>query len=183
MANPGFQQNNQPVKPAAGKGSKLAIAVGVWLVVAIIWGLGQFAVSEALYRAARLMDERGIGSGSVSELLYIGSDTLAYPASNLYDKAQGEVYVDALEEVAASEGGAGAERARELLAMMNNPADLEWQDQVWPFFEERSHDIDQLLVPASIEYTIYVGCCLMWGAIIGVFGFVCSAIFILRSGG
>lgn len=126
----------------------------VGMIVAAIWTLGQFGISEVLYR---------LGDATGVDALYDLSDTVAWPAGLLYNKAEVAVFREGLERLESTP----EERARwdALLQKVEESDDNESYDAIWEIFN--THSMDPY-VDMMTEYSIYVGVCAVWGSMIGI---------------
>ncbi|MEM6883771.1 MAG: hypothetical protein AAF571_01975 [Verrucomicrobiota bacterium] len=151
--------------PAFSKSALIGAIVGfAWFVI-------QFLAAEGVYQLANLY----MFPSDVNDNLYEVSDAIAFPAGIIYDALDASITETELERFTqdTSLDPEVLRTAESLLSRFQSPEDLEaLVEETYEFLS--NHDI-YAEVPISIEYSIYVGTCLVWGFIVGI----ATTIFVL----
>ncbi len=129
-----------------------------WCWIGLVFALVQFGLSEAAFRMAEL---------GGPERLYDVSNTIAWPAGHLYDRADIRLITGILEEWV--EEAEDADLRAEAAALLERRGDPEFLEDARDFLVEQ--DIDEAL-NLFTEYLIYGGTCVLWGIAVGVVGFL-----------
>lgn len=172
------EENSTTPPEAAGDGGKIAIAAIVWMAIGVLWFLLQFLLSEGLYRASDLAYQSNEGSG---DRLVDVSDAIAWPAGKIYDRKLFE-QVESEYRRALSDDSLNAPAKESLQALVReNGGMIDSYDLVDSMAEilvdhESYVGFDYLSTP--VEYSIYLGVCLVWGAAVGLIGFLFSLLVI-----
>ena len=133
-------------------------------IVGLCWFVVQFLASELVYRVAYFE----VLPMEINDALYEISDGIAFPAGVLYDVADESITRQELEQFTqdSSLEPEIVEKAESLLTQFHTTEDTEtWTADAYGFLSE--HDIYPE-VSIWLEYSIYVGTCLVWGILIGL---------------
>jgi len=147
----------------------------VAIIVGLVWAVAQFAISEGCYRLAMWLDESG--SGAPTEFLYDISDMAAWPAGILYDTEERRLVIEALRTSGKQTG------------TLENGDEVSIDQLTTSIEEEPYGEFDHLYsgyevldgmdlypeVPIATEYTYYGGCCVAWGALVGLITYMLLA--------
>lgn len=173
------EENSIP--EAGGDGGKIAIAAIVWTAIGVLWFILQFLLSEGLYRASDLAYQ---SNEVLGDQLVDVSDAIAWPAGKIYDQKLFE-HVESGYQRALSDDALD-EQAKENLETLvrENGGTIDNYDLIDKMAEilvdyESYEGFDYLSTP--LEYSIYLGVCLAWGAVIGFLGFLFS-VLVIKSG-
>lgn len=166
MINPANIMDTPPPSPSAIPKKRIhpSVIVIIWIVIGIIWSCAQFAISEVTYRIGMAMES------GVSDRLFEISDTVSWPAVHLYDRALAEEYVDEIQgalRVSAFDQDELSKLQNLLSQYQGDYDNIDFQESADELLNAK--DIyPEVSVP--MEYLIYGGTCIAWGALIAILG-------------
>ncbi len=168
-------QPNLPLRAESQKktGGIMPIAV-LWVVIAGVWFVVQFTLSEVLYRAS---DWVYPNSEVMGDLMMDASDTIAWPAGVLYDRKVAAQVESAYERALADPEIPASVQAKLEEVVKDYGSQFEDYELQFDLNEALIDypDYDEIdILGTGEEYAIYVGVCLTWAALIGTIGFFCT---------